>query len=421
MRKLVRILLVVTLLVVAAGGYFLWRITPRIPERPFLRPSGPYAVGTREYVWTDSTRGEPYTTRPDDRRRVVVQLWYPAAAGAPGDTARYLLRREEFASRLGAFAARKARTNSVLDAPVAAADGAFPVLLYNHGGAWTRWSATFTTEWLASHGFVVASVEHFGFNQTVRFPDGTPFEPDTLRFPPETGDGRQDALASWAFLGDPVFLIWKADARFALDQLEALNREPGPFRGRLDLERVGAFGWSFGGALAVQLTADDPRVKAAVDHDGQLFGDVRERGTTRPVLQLHHGVDDALGYPEQDRPAVRELMAMVAGWDSVARARSTADWYAVTIAGTDHGDFSDLSLFYPRGKDRIEPRRAHEIINTYTLAFFDRYLRGGSGELLDAGSPPFPEVTLRAWRAAAHSCSVASGPREGPARRSDCP
>jgi dienelactone hydrolase len=311
-----------------------------------------------------------------------------------GDTASYLLRRSEFASRLGAWAARKAKTNSVLDAPVAPSDSGWPVLLYNHGGAWTRWSATFATEWLASHGYVVFSVEHFGFNQTATFPDGSPFKVDTLLFPKETGDGKQDALTAWAFLDDPVFLIWKADARHTLDRIEGLDRDPGPFQGKLDLERIGAFGWSFGGALAVQLTADDPRVKAAVDHDGQLFGDVRERGTTRPVMQIHHGVDDALDFPEKDRPAVREMIKMVEGWDSTARARSTGGWHSIIVEGTDHGDFSDLALFYSRRDGRIDPVRGHEIIRAYTLAFFDRYLRGKEAPLL-AGSSPFPEVKIR--------------------------
>lgn len=406
MRKLLKMGLFLLLLLLLAGGWFLYRVTPRIPERPFVTPAGPYAVGTTEFDWIDSARAEPYTIDPADRRRVVVQLWYPAVRGATGDTARYLARPAEFASRLGGFVARKARTNAVVDAPIAP-DSTWPVLLYNHGGAWTRWSATFSTEWLASHGYVVASVEHFGFNQTVKYPDGTSFQTDTLGFPRETGNGVQDAEAAWAYLGDPVFQVWKADARFVLDRLERLHREPGALQSRLDLTRVGAFGWSFGGALAVQLTRDDPRVIAAVDHDGQLFDDVREKGTPRPVLLIHHGVDDAMAYPEKDRADVRRLMDLVESWDSTARSASTADWYAVKIAGTDHGDFSDLALFFKRQDDRIAARRAHEIINAYTLTFFDRYLRGLPSDLLTDGQSRYPEVTFRAWR---RGDTVVTGP-----------
>ncbi len=398
MRKAVKIIGAAVVLLAAAGGYVYWTMLPKIPEHPFEKPSGPYAVGTREFDWTDSSRAETYTRNPNDRRRIVVQVWYPAAPGAAGDTARYLLRPAEFANGAGAKAARHAKTNSVLDAPPASGDSAgFPIIIYNHGGAWTRWSATYATEWLASQGYVVFSIEHFGFNQTIKYPDGTAFTADTLAFPKETKDGRKDALASWAYLDDPVFKIWRGDARFTLDQIERLARDPGPFHGRLDLSRIGAFGWSFGGALAVDLTAVDPRVRAAVDHDGQLFGSVDQTGTTRPVLQFHHGDDDALEYPEKDRLVVHQLMAELDVKDSSARAHSSADWYSVTIAHTAHGDFSDLSLFYPRAKTQTDPKRVHEIIKAYTLAFFDRYLRNKPSDLLGQTKAPFAEATFRAW------------------------
>ena len=396
MRKALKILVILLAVGLVVVGVYLYRTMPRIPARPFVKPSGPYAVGTMDFDWVDSSRGEPYTRRADDRRHVPVQIWYPAAP-ADGDTARYLLKPRQFSSRLGAFVARKARTNSVLDAGLAR-DSVFPVLLYNHGGGWTRWSATFATEWLASQGYVVVSVEHFGFNQSNKYGDGSPFTADTLLFPPSTGDGVQDARQSWAYLEDPVFRIWKADARFALDQLEAMNRGPGPFQGRLDLERVGAFGWSFGGALAVQLSKDDPRVVAAVNHDGQLFDDVQQAGTARPVMLIHHGIDDAMLYPEKDRAMVRELMAETASWDSTARVASTADWYSVTIAATDHGNFSDLVLFLRQPEGQAAPKRAHEIINAYTLGFFDQYVRGRPAEILAAATPPFPEASLTAWK-----------------------
>ena len=89
--------------------------------------------------WIDTSRAEQYTRNPDDRRHVLVQIWYPAAK-AGGDTARYLLKPDAFPNKLGAFVAKKARTNSVLGAELAS-DSVFPVLLYNHGGSWTRWWA----------------------------------------------------------------------------------------------------------------------------------------------------------------------------------------------------------------------------------------------------------------------------------------
>ena len=89
---------------------------------------------------------------------------------------------------------------------------------------------------------------------------------------------------------------------------------------------------------------------------------------------------------------------MVEGWDSTVRARSTSDWYDVEIGKTQHGHFSDLTLFFPRGPDQLDPHRAHEIINAYTLAFFDKYLRGGDSDLLKGPSAAYAEVTFRRRR-----------------------
>lgn len=64
-------------------------------------PSGPYPVGTQEFSWTDPTRPELHTKNPDDRRRVVIQVWYPAETSTEAERALYLQRPEEFASQAG--------------------------------------------------------------------------------------------------------------------------------------------------------------------------------------------------------------------------------------------------------------------------------------------------------------------------------
>ena len=363
---------------------------------PFAPPGGKYAVGTRDYLWIDSTRGETFTKDPSDRRHVLVQIWYPAAP-SNAEPARYIRTPKEFGDSSRAFAdQQQLRANSVLDAPFAEQDAPYPVVIYHAGGGWVRFGSTFTAEALASHGYVVVGVDHAGFSMSVNFPDGYRFTADTLLPPVGAGGMRDEALGFWAYLNGTVFDTWRADARFVLDQLEKINREPGhPFQGRLDLDRIGATGWSFGGAAAIQMTRDDRRVKAAVDQDGQLFGDVREKGNSRPVMLLHHGGDPP--YKSADTLAIyRELVAMVDGWDRDMLERSTNDWYEVWIARTQHVNFSDSPLFSSRtAPGSLDPRRAHEIINAYTLAFFDQYLRGRASDLLKGPSTLYGEATFK--------------------------
>ena len=368
--------------------------TRGIPERPFPAPTGPHAIGMSEFLWTDESRSEIFTRDADDTRSVAVRVWYPTDdPGEPG--AMYVADMAEFGDGQDFVPVTHVRTNAIQDA--APAPGPFPVLVYHHGGSWTRFTSTFTTEELASHGYVVVSVGHNGFNKTQFLPGGASVVPDTLTFPEPSGDLLADALAGWDFLDEHHFTAWVADAVFVLDRLEALNGS-GLLAGRLDLDRIGMYGWSFGGATSIEMSAIDDRVKAAIDHDGQLFGSAPRVGTDRPFMLMHNTelreapTSDDPEVAEANARAMEQLMGAVDSTSAAMRTASTGDWYDVSISGTNHGSFSDLVLFLPGSSPGIEPARGHEIINALTVAFFDRYLKGTETQLLDDPGAVFPEV-----------------------------
>ena len=391
MHVTLRMLALVTGSIVASCAQLYGQASPHHPvaERPFEKPGGPFAVGTIDSLLVDSSRDEILSRDPSDKRRVLVQVWYPA--GATGETAPYIRRREEFGGFAGFDSVLHVRTNSFDGAALVKNRERFPVLIYSHGGSWSRFTGTFTTEWLASYGYIVVAIDHNGFNKSVLFPDGYRLVHDTLTFPvPGNKDRRADALASWDYLDRQMFPLWIGDAQFVLGQLEAWNRG-GRFRDRLDLSRIGMLGFSFGGAAAVEMAVRDPRIRAVIDQDGQLFGQARSTGTSRPVMFLHNAGSAA--------PDTSELGGMVKGWTRDFTARSTGPVYDITIARTHHGHFSDLSLLLYQSVFRdtmwINPHRAHQIINAYTLAFFDRFLRDKPSELLSSTTSPFSEVTFR--------------------------
>jgi predicted dienelactone hydrolase len=361
---------------------------------PFSPPKGAFAVGTHEYLWIDQKRDEPFTKDPADRRHLLARVWYPAQPVAGKEVARYVLNAGEFPEKSIYRRGENIKTNAITDAPIAKAKERFPVLVYQPGGGTARFIGTFQAEEFASQGYVVISADHPGFSETILFPDGFRFQADRMTAPKETGNFRDDVLKSWDWLEKEVFPTWVADATYTLDKLAELDRTSGgPFYKRLDLTRIGMLGWSFGGATAVQMSRIDPRIKAVVDQDGQLFGEVRDKGTSRPLMLMHHGNEDKPPKPEQAE-VMKEMVAKTKAYDKSLLEHSSNDWYEITIAKTQHGHFSDFLLFFPANPKELVPRRAHEIIIAYTLAFFDKYLRGKNSDLLKAPSESYPEVTF---------------------------
>ena len=48
-------------------------------------PGGSYAVGTRVFEWTDSSRTDIFSDKEDALRRIMVQFWYPAVKRNSGE------------------------------------------------------------------------------------------------------------------------------------------------------------------------------------------------------------------------------------------------------------------------------------------------------------------------------------------------
>ena len=369
---------------------------------PFLDPSGPHQVGMREIQWQDETRLNPWTRSASDSRRVPVRFWYPAKRADNGppqadesEQPNYILDPNEYQPE-ATQAALSVRSHSALEAPIDDQAGPYPVILYNPGGGWGRFVGTGFSEDLASHGYVVVSVGHDGFNSAVSGPDGEPVDDGALPFPKETGDMEADALASWQFLEDPHFIYWVADAVFVLDKLQELNRT-GPFRGSLDLDRIGAYGWSFGGATSIQLLADG-RVQAAVNFDGQLFGSAHQQGAPGPFLIVQSGslpqpppAED----PEQQaaqEAAFATLVAMVDEKNSDLLARSSGDGQIWKVEGASHGSFGDLMYLFT--EDDALKAKAHVAFTSILREFFGHHLLSQPSPFLEDPTSTIPEVTV---------------------------
>ncbi|MGA2887863.1 MAG: dienelactone hydrolase family protein [Terracidiphilus sp.] len=358
-------------------------------------PTGNYPVGTSILYFKDSTRIEDAASAEGATRELMVQLWYPAQLSHnPLASYRELRETDTLSSYQSVIP-----TNSHLDAPVAIEGAPFPVILFNHAWGGRRTNDTFLTEELASHGYIVASIDHTYNARLVAFPDGRVVHgiaANDIDIPEISTAERVKAI--W----NMELTKWVADQRFILDRLEAMNRTAAtPWFGRLDTDRSGAIGHSFGGAAATALCAEDARVHASVNMDGWFFNAIRVRGPNQPLLVI----DAYTGQVGKISDSEGKVEAALDSTDFVDMEASLHRFggYLLSVKGASHEDFTDQPLVSPLQKlshrGELPAQRIQGIVRTYVVAFFDKTLRDEDPEVLRTHPSPYAEVSLDTWPA----------------------
>ena len=352
-------------------------------------PGGPSAIGTQDFDFVDFTRPELFTADPDDFRELLVRVWYPAnpARNAvpqpswPGveRIGPLLLARLQLPTFLLDYMAL-VPSHSYLGAPLSVTSPKYPVLVFSHGYADDLPSELTVMEELASHGYIVFAISHTYEALATEFPDGRIVLADPRAFSsPFRPQPRQVDL-------NDQLSVWVKDTRFVLDKLEEFNAGQNGdfFAGRLDLEKIGIFGMSFGGATATEVCLRDSRCQAGANMDGSTFGYV-------DYGRNHLKIPFLFFYNEHSEGMNDHVYSGVENWA-----------YRVTIDGTTHLSFTDKVLWSPYLKyanqfisynlGPIAAQRIIEIKRAYLLAFFDRHLKGALTPFLDRPSALYPEV-----------------------------
>lgn len=358
-------------------------------------PSGGFAVGRTMYDWNDATPDQ-MGPQPGTTRQLLAWIWYPAAPQQTSQTlAEYLPTKWRRAIErhsgvlLSRFLTRdlsRVRAHSIRDADLPPRNRSYPVVLMRAGLAAETTAYTSLAEDLASHGYVVVGFDAPYRTIVVVLPDGRVIE----RTPENDADRfsglQQEQLAT------KLVAAWSADMSFALDQLERLNAQnpSGKFFGRLDMQRVGVFGHSLGGATSLHFCHDDARCKAGIDLDGAPLGRVISEGVTQPFMFL---LSDHRNEPDAD--------AVAANIDSIYDRLPHGRRLELVIRGANHFGFSDdgallksplvMRVLHTFHVVRVDGRRQIAITTHYIDTFFDVYLKGlPASELKNKGQ--FPEI-----------------------------
>src|SRR6202790_735661 len=397
--RVIKTLVVVALFAVVAIAVLLglmWLDHNR--ETALPTPTGPFAVGRTTYVWSDPAHLDPMAPQPGTKRELLAWIWYPAMPRQPSQTiAEYLpapwrtaLERQSGAL-LTQFLTRdlsRVRTHGIRDAEVSPQQRSYPVVFMRAGLAALTTDYTTLAEDLASHGYVVVGFDAPYRSFVVMFPDGRVIARAPKNNADLLGGSQQEQLAN------KLAQAWSADMGLALDQLERLNTSDpsGRFLGRLDMQRVGVFGHSLGGAEALQFCHDDSRCKAGIDVDGAPLGSVTGEGVTQPFMFL-------LG--EHESESDEETGQVAANIHSIYDRLPSDRRWLIMIPGASHYMFSDnaamlksplaMRVMETLGIVRLNGRRQIAVTTHYISTFFDVYLQGAPASKLQI-QPDYPEI-----------------------------
>lgn len=385
-------------------------------------PSGPYQIGTVSYAWTDTKRQELFSANTEDRRRLVVQVWYPVKGNSASARAPYVADAEAVSRGLAQTLSSNGliklpsftfdsfkfvQTHAIPFAPIATDRASVPVLIYLTGLDGFRQANMFQVENLVSQGYVVVGIDQPYTAVSVTFPDGQaimglskpqiqPLIDQSIR-PVDPAPARNGRL-----LPDGIIPYLAEDVSFALDQLEVLNASDvaGILNGRLDLQHVGIFGVSLGAMTTAQACHNDPRLGACLMLDAAMPASVVKAGLMQPAMWLTRPAEDMRlertrigGWTERD--IEETLSTMQAVFDKAKPGSS----YFVSISGMFHLNFTDAPYYSPFTArlgltGPINSRHGFDIVNAYTLAFFNKALRGQSSPLLRETAQQYPEVNI---------------------------
>jgi len=360
-------------------------------------PAGHFAVGRTTYAWVNNTRTDELAPSSGAKREVVVWIWYPSAAATSAAPVEYLPApwRSALAQHSGALMSQfftrdlsLVRAHSASDPEVSPERPSYPVVIMRAGGGALTTDYTTLTEDLASHGYIVVGFDAPYRTFVVVLPD------NRVVIRPPTNDPENLQADQANGLINRLLPMWTSDTAFVVTQLGHLNAaDPsGKFTGRLDMQRLGMFGHSFGGATALQFCHDDPRCKAGIDMDGAPFGSVVQEGLKQPFMFIFSDHSRELS-----DPASRQILADIQS----IYGRLPSGRLLITIRLANHFSFSDQTLLKSHyvigllrlfGFGGLDGHRGLAITAEYVRTFFDVYLKDAPIALLNKPSQLYPEV-----------------------------
>ncbi|WP_299833417.1 hypothetical protein [uncultured Tenacibaculum sp.] len=379
----IRTLKVIGILLLSGISFFLPSLLPvfKLPET-----TGSFSVGTQD-LFLKTNRDEVITSIKQDKRELMIKVWYPSndkegvkdqyidKAGRYGFAQKYGLPNTTF-NYLD-----KIKTHVLRDATIP--KQLFPVLIFSHGYNSKANSYYSLLSEIASHGYIIFAINHTYESTGATFPDGSLkyfnytyaqeiesgswdiMKPSIDAFKSNTSFNERHPIIKkslTSYFVKDIIKRWADDIGNVVDELENYNSN-GFFKNKLNLQQIGVFGHSRGGAAAGEALLINKKIKAGSNIDGVQWGQIVDTAFQKPFLFL------ASDWPES-HPKFN---------DHAYINKSTATFYKGIIKESGHSNFMDIPLMIPISSvneaGKIDPNLALKITNELVISFFDKYLK----------------------------------------------
>jgi len=330
-------------------------------------------VGVRHFTLIDHYRVEADGPRAGQPRTLPLEVWYPAQEAARDAEKETIYLYNELppdlqegltVEDLGALP-----TIAVRDADVRADDDdRYPLVIFSHGKGGTRLQSNFYTAYLASHGYVVVAPDHAG--DTIV---------ELLREVKDSGNIQPDSTVE-------ALVYRPEDVIAVLDLLPDVL--PVDLYARIDEDRVGVSGHSFGAITSFLSASADSRIDAIVPQcpgSHELLGlQMRTPLQEMQIPMLIQSASEDGTLPEETNALpLYENMPSPKGWLSLSRAGhfTYSDLCVLdveAINGVLRLDVSNV-LDDGCGPEALSADVAFPVIRGNAIGFFNQHLRGSPG------------------------------------------
>lgn len=320
-----------------------------IPQHKLPAPSGNYAVSTIEYTLIDPARIETYTTT-GEYRKLNIKFWYPETT-----------------------------------------EGIFPLVVYSHGGLSLKTSNASLFAELASHGYVVCSIDHTYHSLWTKDLEGK-FTFLNMGYFKELQeeDAKTDKQQSFA-----LYQKWMdtrmGDLNFVIDSIiKTGNTQNDEVYRLIDVQNIGVMGHSLGGSAALGLPRQRNDIDAVIALESPYLYDITGVKNDQFVL-----IDQVYPIPVLNIYS-DSAWNHLSEWTQYARnyalfSDSEATVFNLHLPGAGHFSLTDLSVSKPNfvrilegGESPMDNEDYLRNVNKLCLAFFNRYLKN-QGEFEGCG------------------------------------